>query len=141
MAIKTIMVPIDGSEPSTRAMTFAAELAGPLGAEVELVTVMDLGQLDFYDNMYQTAEELEQWQARIQSDVLQVAADQLDGIRCKTTLLRGPTVKTLLAHMRATNPDLVVMGRTGRTAVNRILHGSVSRRLSASSPVPVALVG
>jgi nucleotide-binding universal stress UspA family protein len=141
MAIKNILVPIDGSEPAMRAVEFAGELAKGLGAEVELVTVLDLGQLDFFDGMYQTLDQVENWQEKVRTEILEQAQKQLVGVSSKITLLRGPTVKALLSHMRATNPGMVIMGRTGRTAVDRILHGSVSRRLSASSSVPVTLVG
>ena len=141
MAIKSILVPVDGSEPAVRAVAFAAELAKGLGAEVELVTVLDLGQLDIYEGMYQTLDPSENWQEKVRTEILEQAQATLAGVPSKVTLLRGPTVKALLSHMRATNPGMVIMGRTGRTAVDRILHGSVSRRLSASSTVPVTLVG
>lgn len=143
MSIKTIMVPVDGSEPSQRALAFAITLAGPLDAELELVTVMDLGQLDFFDGMSETLNQLDDWQDKLQREVLQPALDSIPdgGPRAKTLILRGAVHKSLMGHITSTSPCMVVMGRTGRTAMNRILHGSVSRRISGASPVPVTLVG
>lgn len=141
MSIKSILVPVDGSEPSMRAVAFAGSLARGLGAEVELVTVLDLGQLDFFDGVHHTLDQVEGWQEKVRTEILVHAQGTLTGVTSKVTLLRGPTVKALLSHMRTTNPGMVVMGRTGRSAVDRILHGSVSRRISASSDVPVTLVG
>ncbi|MFT4978552.1 MAG: nucleotide-binding universal stress UspA family protein [Myxococcota bacterium] len=143
VSIKTIMVPVDGSEPSTRALDFALQIAGPLGATLDLVTVMDLGQLDFFDGLEQTLDKLDDWEARLSRDVLQPAIERAAaaGAEGHPTVLRGATYKVLLGHIESTCPSMVVMGRTERTAVNRILHGSVSRRLSTASSVPVVLVG
>ncbi|MEL6346875.1 MAG: universal stress protein [Myxococcota bacterium] len=143
MPIQKILVPVDGSEPALRALNFAVEVATAMGASLELVTVLDLGQLDFYDGMYRTIEQIESWQEEIRSDILMRALDTLPDDRppTTTTMLKGAAVKALLAHINDSEPDMVVMGRTGRSAVNRILHGSVSSRISAASPVPVTLVG
>lgn len=144
MTIQTILIPVDGSEPSARAVDFAIMLAGALGAELELVTVMDLGQLDFFDSMEQTLEQhLSDWESKLRRDIIQPALDRVPsgGPATSTKVLRGAVYKALLKHITATQPGMVVMGRTSRTAMNRILHGSVSRRLSGSSPVPVTLVG
>lgn len=143
MPLQKIMVPVDGSAPSNHALDFAVSLASALNATVEIVTVLDLGQLDFFDGMYRTTDQIELWQEKVKAEILNGALARVpeDGPEVITTLLRGAAVKALLSHIRAASPDMVVMGRTGRSAVDRILHGSVSRRVSGASPVPVTLVG
>jgi nucleotide-binding universal stress UspA family protein len=48
MSFSRILVPIDGSDPSGRALQLGLQLAASTGAALEVVTVLDLGQLDFY---------------------------------------------------------------------------------------------
>jgi len=142
MSFSKILVPVDGSEPSTRALQFAVRLAEETGATIELVTVLDLGQLDFYDGMYRTIEQVEHWQERLRERVIAEALATIPegGPPVETVLLKGAAVKAILARIEEVSPDVVVMGRTGRGAIDRMLHGSVSRRIAALSPVPVTVV-
>ena len=147
MSIKRVLVPLDGSESGWNALKFAAELCADLGAELELVTVMDLGQLEFFDGMYRSHEQVERWQEHLREQILSQAISQLpEGTPTpRSTLLRGPVITTLLGEIKRRKPDLVVMGHSGRGALKRVLidgllAGSVSRRLVATSPVPVTVV-
>jgi nucleotide-binding universal stress UspA family protein len=92
--------------------------------------------------MYRTVEQVELWQEKLREGVLAEALASIpsDGPEVTASLLRGPAVRTLLDHIQATAPDMVIMGRTGRGRLDRMLHGSVSRRVSALSAVPVTLV-
>lgn len=142
MALQRILVPIDGSEPSRAALDFGVALANACGAAIEVVTVVDLGQLDYYDGMYRSIPQLEAWQADIKRGILDAACETIpeDGPDWTSRLMRGPAVRTLLKHIETTRPDMVVVGRTGRGALDRALHGSVSRRLCARAQVPVTVV-
>lgn len=142
MAITRIMVPTDGSESSVRAVAFAAQAAAAFGAAVEIVTVMDPGQLDFFEAIEFGAEGDASWNARIQETILAPALSCIDeqGQSVSTRILKGSVYKTLLQHINDSQPDLVVLGRTQRGTVNRMLNGSVSHRLLANSPVPITLV-
>lgn len=142
MTIKTIMVPLDGSEPSLRALDFAAGLAAPLGATIELVTVMDMGQLSFFEGMDASLSRDDSWKQKLQQEIIQPALERIqDGsLNVQAQTLQGAVFRTLLKHITESQTDMVVMGRTGRNAMNRILNGSVSQRLSAACPVPVTMV-
>lgn len=142
MTIKKIMVPLDGSDPSMRALDLAAELAAALGAALELVTVMDMGQLSFFDGIDVSLSKDKPWEEKLKQEILQpgLARIQSRAVNSQTQILKGPVFQTLMKHVKDSTPDMIVMGRTGRNAVNRLLNGSVSQRLSAASPVPVTMV-
>ncbi len=143
LKIDTILVPVDGSGPSERAVDFAAGLAAATGAALELVTVIDIGQVDVYEGFYLTEEQLDQRRAHLQAEVLERAAARVDpalGLSLRTRLLRGAVVKTLLAEIERPEIGLVVIGRTGRSALERILQGSVSERVAKRSADPVVLI-
>jgi nucleotide-binding universal stress UspA family protein len=135
-----LLVPVDGSEPSLRALDAALGLARATGATLTVATVLDLGQLDFFDGMYLSHEQVERWQELVKLEVLEVAEARLGGFDARLRLLRGAVVPALLAEAEAAGVDLFVLGRSGKGALDRLAHGSVSHRLGAASPIPVLTV-
>ena len=142
MSVDRILVPIDGSEASFRAVDFANTLADASLAKVEVVTVLDLGQLDVYDGFYMNQDQLDTWQEQLKTDILEQAKQRSSGALelPELTLLRGSVVPAILAHAREVGAGLIVVGRTGKGAVDRIFNGSVSLSLSRNAPVPVTMV-
>ena len=72
------------------------------------------------DNMM-TDEELERWLA----DIL---------------IVEGRPASTILKEAKRINADLIVMGKRGHSALDEVLIGSVARKITMASPVPVLLV-
>ncbi len=137
-----VYCPFDGSDASLRALDVAASMASTDGCALTVVTVLDLGQLDFYDGIWLTTDQIEAWQEKVRSETLHQAEERLalQGIAADCRMLRGPIVQTLLDDASKVGADVFVMGRTGKGALERLAHGSVSRRLTATSPVPVLTV-
>lgn len=138
-----ILVPVDGSEAADRALDFAVLLGTGLGLPLDVVTVLDLSQVDVYDGFYLTDRQLEELQTKARSDILERAAARVPegGPSVSTRLLRGRAARVLEEEAGKPGVRLVVMGRTGKGALERMLQGSVSRNLAAHSPVPVTIVG
>lgn len=142
MGIHRILVPIDGSPPAVAALEHAITVAGATGAAMDVVTVVDLGQLDFYDGMFHTPEQVDAIQTRVKQDVLDSAVGLVAGrVPATFSVLHGPVIRTLLGRVTTADIDLVVLGRTGKGAVEQLFEGSVSRRMAVACPVPVTLVG
>jgi nucleotide-binding universal stress UspA family protein len=142
MSIHRILVPIDGSAPATAALEHAIFIATATGAALDVVTVVDLGQLNFYDGMYRTPEQVDAIETRVKQDVLDGAvATVADRVPATYSVLHGSILPTLLDRVAAAEIDLAVLGRTGKGAVERFFEGSVSRRLATRCPVPVTVVG
>lgn len=142
MSIRRILVPVDGSESSLRALDHASALAEAVGAELDLITVLSLGELDFYDGMYLTLDQVEQWQSQLKDDILATAQARVPGgVGVRAAVLKGRIVPTILERAASESCDLIVLGRTGKGRLERMLKGSVAQRISGSAPVPVTLVG
>ena len=139
---KLILVPVDGSDASMRAVDLGVQLAEALDAALEVVTVLDLGQLDFYDGMYMSLEQIESWQERVRNDILEAAMARVpdDGLKASFELVRGPVIKSLLAHIDKVKPSMVVLGRTGKGALREAIAGSVSSPLVHHLHVPVTVI-
>ena len=143
MAVDKILVAVDGSDAALRAMARAVELGGALGAELDVISVLDLGQLEFYDGFYMTDDQLEAWQARLKKDALDAALERVprSGPKTSTRVVRGRVVPAILDELTAGGHQMLVLGRTGKGAIDRLVVGSVSRKLAGESPVPVLIVG
>lgn len=136
-----ILVPVDGSPPSDRALDLAQQIAKGIGAGIDIVTVIDLSQVDVYDGFYLTDRQLEELQTKAKTEILDRAKALVgDDVQVITRLLRGRAAHVLLEEAEKPGVAMIVMGRTGKGAFERLVQGSVSRNLAAHSPVPVTIV-
>jgi len=137
-----IIVPVDGSEGSSRAASFAAKLAGALGVPVTLAhvvpmtpeSVMGLSQLD--------KSEVENVQRRraatVLTEVRRAMGDAGDGVEEKVMV--GDPAEEILHFVNADPDALVVMGRRGLSPVKTLMLGSVSEKVLRGAGSTVTLV-
>lgn len=138
-APRTILVGVDGSADSKRALEWAAELAGALGAEVVAVHALGLlshlGQSDAVtpaqDHRDQVRALLEnEWTADLRSS----------GITHRCLVVDGNPVTALMAAAEEQHADLVVVGPRGTGGFAGLQLGSTSHQLLQHSHHPVAVV-
>lgn len=138
--LRKILVPLDGSEFSERALAPACELARQTGAGLALVRVIEViapgerepGLVSYLDE--HRIAEADDYIHRIASTTgltditaeAYVAADVATGI---------------IARALDAGADTIVMTSHGRSWPATGLLGSVAARLLAESPVPVFLIG
>ena len=137
MAMKKILIGVDGSEESRAALAFAANLARPAGASLLLAYVVEPrsadrelpGEWDVPERSYAAA---------LLSELERECAQREVPAEGRTAIGH---VAEALAEMAVTEKvDLAVVGHRGRGAVARALLGSVADRLVQISPVPVLVV-
>jgi nucleotide-binding universal stress UspA family protein len=139
MTINRILVPTDGSDPANRAIDYAAMLAKATGAKLEILTVVDLRQVDVYEGFYLTDEQLQHIETEAREKVLDAAKARVgEGVDVEVRLLKGPSTALILEE--AEKADHVVVGRTGKNVLERFLEGSTSRGLALHCKVPVTIV-
>jgi nucleotide-binding universal stress UspA family protein len=143
MAFRSILVPVDYSEPSRRALELALSLDA--SADVTVVHAWDrpayVGeqQVAHPDGSRRSLSELIRENAeREMTDFL--ARVSTGGKAFKHRLLSGDPVSAILAE--ASNPgyDLLVVGTHGRTGMTKLLLGSVTEKLIRLSTIPVLTV-
>lgn len=139
---KRILVPIDGSEPSLRALGFATELATELGGHIDIVSVIDLKHVDAFDGYMMTEEQLEDLKVVVKEQVLETAKQKMpvNGPAYRARLLWGGVTEVLLREAEEEGVAMVVVGRTGKGFFGRLMEGSVSRALALHCKVPVTVV-
>jgi len=135
-----ILVGVDFSECSTRAVRQAAQLALRLDAEIELVHVFPFTTTASVAELVLANDTIGQF-SEAKRQLVELRDGELPaGLPVQIHLRLGEPVRGLIDAIEQLTPDIVVMGTHGRGAVMRALMGSVSERLVRKSPVPVMVV-
>lgn len=139
---KRILVPVDGSPTSNKALVAALQMARESGGRVRILHALDelayLSGFEFSADILQVAR---QYATKVLDDALDVARSA--GVPADTRL-EEQTGKRLgdvvAAAARDWEADLVVVGTHGRHGVGRVLLGSGAEQVLRLAPVPVLAV-
>jgi nucleotide-binding universal stress UspA family protein len=140
-----ILVPIDGSVTSSRALQEAIKLADGK-AELRLIYVLDEGfSLDAESQAYiDYAALLDALRQTGERALVKAALEvRKSGMTADTKLLEvaGADVSSVInGEAKGWSADLIVMGTHGRSGFNRLLMGSVAERVIREASVPVLLL-
>ncbi len=134
-----ILIAVDGSPHSDKALIYARGMAERFGARLMLVHVYAqisdlLGYGDF--------ERLVSRRQAAGQEVIDTAREQLGdtGLQIHEDLLEGPEAEAILMAAETHGVDLIVMGTRGRGSIGGLLFGSVSRKVTHLAPCPVLLI-
>jgi nucleotide-binding universal stress UspA family protein len=145
---KRILVPVDGSEASGKALWMANEIAMKFGAELEFLHIIPDMPPPIADPVGMGGLV---YDYNASSEVLEQEADRVIGdAKAKTTAQTVHTSKlradgqriadVIVQATRTKQADLIVMGTHGRGGFNRMLLGSVAEGVAHHASVPVLLV-
>lgn len=143
---KRILVALDGSETSTRALTAALNLARQGGGRVRLVHVVEeLAYLGGFDPYGASSGDLVKVIRENGAKVLQGGLDAAGsaGVEADTVLVDdfGQRLPEAMADAaRDWKADLIVVGTHGRRGMGRVLMGSGAEQIIRLAPVPVLVV-
>ncbi|MEI7447209.1 MAG: universal stress protein [Burkholderiales bacterium] len=138
-----ILVAIDGSKNSLRALKYAIKLAGRLTGSAELVLVNAHDDIALRGASQFVGKEAvksfldDQSKAEL-ADAVEVATKAK--VTFTTRVLRGQVAPAIAKAATTEEADLIVLGSKGRTALKDLLIGSVAQRVAALAEVPVTLV-
>ena len=134
----TLMVCTDGSDEGQNAVALTLELARACHSQVFAVQVLQV-----VPEFQAVAPDL---RATLEKGVqknmaaIKAAADKL-GVALKAVIPEGRLPHAaIVAAAEKIGPDLIIMGRCGKTALGRILMGNVTARVIGHSPVNVLVV-
>jgi len=142
LRIKQILVPIDFSECSLKALRYAIPLAKEHRAAVTLAYVAPaisgaFGEYGAFDPVSVTKDMRE----RAERDLARLVVDEVRGMVPADTLVRaGCAVEEIINVARKLPADLIVISTHGRSGLNHVLLGSVAERVVRHAPCPVLVV-
>ncbi|MDF2464651.1 MAG: universal stress protein [Ramlibacter sp.] len=143
---RRILVALDGSETSIRALTASLNLARQGGGRVRMVHVVEeLAYLGGFDPYGASSGDLIKVIRENAEKVLAngLAAAQSAGVEADTVLYDnfGERLPEAVADAaKQWNADLIVVGTHGRRGIGRVLMGSGAEQIIRVSPVPVLVI-
>jgi nucleotide-binding universal stress UspA family protein len=149
--LKKILVPVDGSETSTKAAVIAIDLARKYGSEVTMITVaadvfspakyphglasgntgLSLKYKQIYEDLFENSKKI------LDSVESQLNASDLT---ISKKVLTGTAHEEIVNFAKEGSFDLIVMGRRGTSKFNRFMVGSETQRVLAEASCSVYVV-
>ena len=126
--MKTILAPVDFSDASVNALSFAAELANRASARLILINLVQKDEVE---------EDAKNMLNSIESDLKKNIDPNL---QCEFILAHGNLVTALKKIIAVQKPELIVMGTKGASGLKRILIGSNTVNVIAKTTVPVLVI-
>ncbi len=140
--IDRILVPIDGSKCSEKAVSFAGNLARKLSARVDVLFVSETNYAGpwYYYVLDDVVADKIQEKGR---EIVEKTAGELRGkgvAEVESHLAEGYPGEVIAEMANELGADLIVMGTHGRRGLERVLMGSVAREVANTAAVPLLLV-
>lgn len=140
---RSVLVPVDFSEHSDRALAYGGALAGRTGAELHALHVVP--EMSFPDPYFAEAAQIramakaaqERVPEAMQRNVREVLGEEAD---VHVHLEVGTPAATIVRVAEEEAIDQVVLSSHGRTGLERMLLGSVAEGVVRRAPCPVLTV-
>ena len=136
--IKNILVPVDGSDGSDKAVAQAISMAEIYGAKLNFLYVANINQLAINAALSQAILEAV---TKAGKTILERAENMIPtGIEYKSFSETGSPAAVILEFEEKLGVDLIVMGSRGLGVVKGVLLGSVSQYIMERSKCPVLVI-
>ena len=145
VSLKTIVVPLDGSELAEAVLPTVTEVAKALNLEVVLCRAYELAASAYYGSeaYLPNYEEMTQ-QVRAEAEAyLREKAEALKGAglaKVSAVVVEGSGAEQIIRYAREHHEALVAMSTHGRSGVGRWVLGSVTEKVVRHSDDPVLVV-
>jgi nucleotide-binding universal stress UspA family protein len=142
MSDKIILVPVDFSKGSDRAVAQAEQLAVALGTQIELFHAYQLPVFALPDSTVTVSPTYV-------GDLTERAQNELNrhrellhgrGVGVTTKLLEGNPADAIVERAEQLHASMIVLGTHGRSGFRRFLLGSTAERVVRMATVPVLTV-
>jgi nucleotide-binding universal stress UspA family protein len=147
--IKSVLVAVDGSENSSRALDFALDLADKYGATLTILNVSEsppMGVVPFEpvtvsgDSMVLFSKDLKRLHEEILNKAVVRAKELNPKLLISTKLREGDPALEIIAEAKEGKFGILVIGHRGSSRVREIFMGKISEKVSHLTPCPVVIV-
>lgn len=140
--MEKVLVPVDGSEQSSLAASWAAKLTKRTGGELTLLHVYVITSAEAIGLANQTAENIAEIKERGAAEVFDKALTAMGerGKEVNTIVVVGDPADEIIGLAKAQEYDLIVMGSRGMSPVEELLLGSVSEKVIRETHCAITIV-
>ena len=142
LQIQRILVPIDFTETSDRALDYAIELAQKVGATVTVMHAYELPIYGFPDGALVATADVATRISQASQEALHAAISKREGrgVALTTVLRDGVPWEEIASVANELDADLIVVGTHGRRGLRRAILGSVAENVIRTSARPVLTI-
>ena len=140
MFFKRILIPVDGSEPSFKAVDIGGDLADKYGADCFALIVTQSAKVPEELQRFAEVEHIggpaQQVYQKIAENILSTVRAQLadKGLSSVQFDIReGDPARKILEYIEAHGIDLVIMGTAGHSSLEELFVGSVSHDVARAA--------
>lgn len=139
---ENLVVALDGSACSDRALEVALDLAKVVGSHLAICCVVDpsplYGTLEPAVLIENTLEEIRSHAQHVVNAAIEKA--QAAGVSVEGCTPFGEPIREIGAYAQRMNADGIVIGTHGRSGVRRLFMGSIAEGVMRHASVPVVTV-
>ena len=139
LSLKNILVPIDFSETSRKALQYAVPFAKQFEAKITLLHVVDLPMYpqEFGYLLVDESQAMDGTKKSLADLATRTIAPEL---LAQTIVRRGLAWDTVVSVARETQADLIITTTHGYTGLKHVFMGSTAERIVRHAPCPVLVV-
>ena len=119
-----LLVPIDGSDNSFRALNHAIFLSKKIVAQTTALHVIILKYQEESENILNKSRDI----------------GSKNGVKVKTVLKKGDATSIIIDYSKKENYDTIIMGRRGMGKLRQLVLGSTSTKVLSHSDCTVVIV-
>ena len=134
---KTIVLAVDGSESSDRAVAYAGDLARESGGRIVAVHIKEMIAGRFAGPVHVDEDDL---QAKIRGQIKELSDSGVSATLEMHSAMTGGPAAIIAETAAREKADVIVAGTRGHTALAGVIVGSVAQRLLHLAPCPILVV-
>jgi nucleotide-binding universal stress UspA family protein len=139
--VKSILVAVDGSEHSLKAVQYACAIGTPLGAEVVLLHVVPMlvSATPYHDTV---SDQPFMSLQKVGEDILARAKTITRDLNCEVIdlITQGDPAAKIIDIAKERNIDIIILGSRGLSGIKRLFVGSISDKVASHAHCPVMIV-
>ncbi|MDX1595654.1 MAG: universal stress protein [Nitrosopumilaceae archaeon] len=136
--IEKILVPVDLSEKSYRALDIAIYLSKHLGSKITVLQVIPpvkVGKISFVEDVFKQVQSVAQKSIK---EAMKYCEEK--NTKAHSKIVKGEEADQIVKVATKSSFDLIVMGSSGKEAVRELVFGSISNYVMHNSNIPVLTV-
>jgi len=138
--IKKILVPIDFSDYSKRALRYAIDFSKHFNSEIILVSVIEpmIYPADFSMGQVAIPATDQNLTERIENELKSLEENEIGNqVKSKRIIKSGKPFYEIVETAREEDVDLIIIATHGHTGVEHLLFGSTAEKVVRKAPCPV----